>query len=103
MLERIIKAEIGDCMARWLWSQDNLMMCAMIGALIFVGISLLVESSRSCDSTNNFVVLDDANMSNQSLSQLYFDCVKYCGDKFSGSQGSKTECFRQCDKVGDFG
>jgi hypothetical protein len=87
----------------WSWSQDSIVTVGFVVALFFVGVALLVNTGKSCDSTNNFVVLSDANLSNQSLSQLYFDCVKYCGDKFAGSQGSKTECFAQCKGIGDFG
>jgi hypothetical protein len=60
----------------WSWSQDNIMMCGFMFALIFVGVSLLINTGKSCDSTNNFVVLSDANLSNQSLSQLYFEFWK---------------------------
>lgn len=83
------------------WVSDNLMVWVIVATLIFVGVSLLINTGRSCDTTNNFVVLDDANMTNQSLSQLYFDCVKYCGDKFAGlGMSSTTNCFNQCDKIG---
>lgn len=86
----------------WVWSQDSVIMSAMVFALLFAGVGLLVNTGRSCDTTNNFLVLNDANLSNQSLSQLYFDCLKYCGDKFSQSLSSKTECFAQCNNIGDF-
>jgi hypothetical protein len=80
---------------------DNLMVWVIVATLIFVGVSLLINAGRSCDTTNNFVVLDDANMTNQSLSTLYFDCVKFCSDRFA-SQGmsSTTNCYQQCDKIG---
>lgn len=74
-----------------------------ICAIIFLGISLLINAGRSCDTTNNFVVLDDANLTNKSLSQLYFDCVKFCSGKYAGQgMSSTTNCYQQCDKIGDF-
>lgn len=81
--------------------KDTLLMIIFICAIIFLGISLLINTGRSCDTTTNFLVLEDANLTNQSLSILYFDCVKFCSDRYAG-QGisSTTNCYNQCDKIG---
>lgn len=83
------------------WLMDNLFMLVIVPVLIFLGISLLINTGKSCDTTTNFLVLQDANLTNQSLSILYFDCVKFCSDKFAGQGMSSTSnCYQQCDKIG---
>jgi hypothetical protein len=87
---------------------ENVGLWIFVAALIFVGVSLLINSSKSCDTTMQFIVLGANNetvsnqtIGNQSLLEIKYDCTKICIDRFyaSGSNDLR-DCYNQCNSLG---
>jgi hypothetical protein len=79
-------------------SQDLVIMVIFIGALLFLGYSLLM-SKNTKDTNVYFIVLNDENITNSTLNmaQLHYECVQFCANKF-GASGNPyiTDCYKQC-------
>ena len=80
---------------------------AFIVALLFVGGSLIYNTSKSCDMTMQFIVLGANNetlsnqtVGNQSLLEIKYDCTKICIDKFGSQYSYISDCWKQCNSLG---
>lgn len=72
----------------------------MILALIYVGVTIYDVFHPGPNKTITFNVTGITNSTNATtLTQLHFECIKYCTNYY-GSSGYTKDCYDQCALLG---
>jgi hypothetical protein len=85
---------------------DTLMSIGLIAVLLFLAVSLLINTGKSCDTNIQFIVvgsnetLGNDTVSNQTLLNIKYDCTKICIDKFYSGGSAIKDCWNQCNSLG---
>lgn len=81
-----------------------------IAVILFLGITLLINTSKSCDTYMEFIVLgadnatpiEDYNISSIKVIEMRYNCLNICNAQFKSSDGSKLRgCWEQCHLLGE--
>lgn len=87
--------------------KENLPVYCLVAVLLFVGVSLLINTSKSCDTTMQFIAIgpDNETISNESIGNgtvlgIRYECTKLCMNKFYDNSYKLKDCWEQCNKLG---
>ena len=80
--------------------QDNLMFGLFIIALVFVGVSLLINTSKSCDVKIDYnVKVNPINNVTASLPEIKLACYKLCAEQLRYDDSLMRNCFEKCEEL----
>jgi hypothetical protein len=86
---------------------ETLTALGLIAVLLFVGVSLIINTGKSCDITMQFIVLGANNetlsndtIGNQSLLEIKYSCTKICIERFENQYSYINDCWKQCNSLG---
>lgn len=66
--------------------------------LIVMGVRSFYPEKEKVITFNVIGIVNDTNAT--TLTQLHFECIKYCGDNLYSSSNSLNSCFSECEKLG---
>lgn len=77
--------------------QDTLMMIAFMAVLLFLAVSLLINTSKSCDVNIDYKVSVDTNSTSYpNVAEVKLACYKLCLDQLRGSD-YLNDCLDKCE------
>lgn len=86
---------------------ETLMSIGLILVLLFVGVSLIINTSKSCDTYMQFILLGADNetqlnlsLSNQTVLEIRYACTQICINKFYSDSYDLRNCWEQCNGLG---
>lgn len=85
--------------------QDFWMMLGFMAVLLFVGISLLINTSKSCDVYIAYNATVDSinsnlNLTNSpNLAEIKVACYKMCIDQLHGDSSLLMTCLNKCENL----
>lgn len=80
---------------------NKVLMFAFIGVLLFVGVSLIINTSKSCDVHIDYDVTANskANLTGVSLAEVKLACYKLCAEELRGDSYLMNNCFNKCEAL----
>ena len=86
----------------WAFARENMIVLAFFLIMLVVASGIIINWFRPASEDkvvfNITGVTDSINAT--TLTQLHFECMKYCANKFYDSGGKLTECYSQCATLG---
>lgn len=82
---------------------DNLLLIVFAIGLLILGISLFYNAffNPANNSTITFNITGIVNTTNATtLTQLHFECIKYCASEQDGDYNRLNSCYNQCAMLG---
>ena len=80
---------------------DHIVMLAFMGAIIFVGVSLLVNTSKSCDVHIDYDVTVGQRLdgTNATLAEVQLACYKLCVEELKHQDYLMRDCLDKCENL----
>ena len=82
---------------------DTVIMLAFIGAIVFLGVTLLINTSKSCDVNIDYKASfgSENNATTSSLAEVKLACYKLCLENLGqNNYGIMDKCLNKCEGLG---
>jgi hypothetical protein len=81
------------------YKDDKIIIITFIVALLFLAVSLLINTSKSCDVNIDYDVVVDTNTTGiiPNVAQIKLACYKLCVNELKGRDNMQKNCFDKCD------
>ncbi len=66
--------------------------------MLVIGVRSFYPEKEKVITFNVIGIINDTNAT--TLTQLHFECIKFCGDNLYSSSNSLNSCFEQCSSIG---
>jgi len=80
---------------------DNIIMIAFIYALLFLAVSLIINTSKSCDVSIDYDVTVDTNSTGvgPNIVEVKLACYKMCIEELKGRERDFNNCLDKCEAL----
>jgi len=81
-------------------TQETITEIIFIIVLIFVGVSLIINSTKSCDVYIDYdVTVDSITNNTGSITEIKLACYKLCVDELKNNYDLMRDCLDKCERL----